>query len=201
MDAQVNTTVNPRGQYFEAGAVVLNRKTMTAYSGLSERAHKEAALLWQKATGYDLVLFDTNDFDQHRLHHTSHLLFIGTGTYLTFLPLIITESFPIKGYALVAPDLIIESDRKRVLDRLLSDGLTLIELASEQVFNFVSHAAEIPLEGNQHALLLSTTAFTSLKPNQVEQLKQFVVDIQHVDLSTLELLGGGSVVSIINQLF
>jgi len=154
---------------------------MTAYCALSDRAHKEVALLWQKVTGYELVLFDSMDIEGCRLHHTTHLLFIGSG------------------YAMVSTDLIAERDRTRVLDKLRSEGLDLVEMNQQQVY--ATHSREIRNREGHPVLIMPSTGFNSLTKEQLAQLRRHVADIKHIDYATLEDLGGGSVGSVINDLF
>jgi len=151
---------------------------------LSERAHKEVTELWQKLMGYDMIVFNYAPIDgDTRVHHTAHMFFLGSG------------------YALLAPELISEEDRPRVLDRLKLDGIEVIPISTQQVFHFCAQAFEAKDGDGNLRLVMSSTAYSAFTKEQLTKLQTYVKDVTHVDLSTLEVLGGGGVHAVVGRLY
>jgi arginine deiminase len=184
-----------------AGSLVLDRVNKVAYSMLSERTSREAALEWAQRTGYEVVLMEgLLGSDDIPISHTDMILSIGTS------------------FAVICEESITsETERGAVVARLRSTGRTVIPISFQQVKSFCGNILELrgvasesqgqgEGEGQQprrelSVLFMSSTAYHNFTQDQRETLAKCVDKIVHVDISLIETVGGGGVRSCLAELF
>eukprot|EP01118_Nematostelium_gracile_P019959 TRINITY_DN9490_c0_g1_i1.p1 TRINITY_DN9490_c0_g1~~TRINITY_DN9490_c0_g1_i1.p1 ORF type:complete len:138 (-),score=39.50 TRINITY_DN9490_c0_g1_i1:22-435(-) len=135
---------------------------------------------------YELIIF-TSYFREEELSpeilHTNRVLQIGTG------------------YAIFCADAVREEkDREKIIQKLKSTGREVITLSIGQMQNLCGQCHELSTKKDELLLVMSTRAYETLSPEQLSSLRKYVT-IVHSPISTIEKIGGGSVASIINDLY
>jgi len=173
--------------FLEFSGLVLDRVSKVAYVSLSTRCHRPVAELWAKLMNYELIVFrsyHSGEPGSPEILHTNRVLQIGTG-YALFCGAAVKD----------------EVERKIVLEKLKSTGhRVVIDLSLEQLWNLCGQCHEVQSRSGDLVLAMSTRAYNNLTQSQRTSLQEFV-KIIHAPLDTLEKIGGGSVSSIINDLF
>ena len=67
----------------------------------------------------------------------------------------------------------------------------IIDISMEQMAAFAGNMLQVLTQKGQKLLIMSTRAFESLTPKQIDLLDDYVT-LFHFDLSTIEANGGGS---------
>jgi len=169
------------GKYLEFSALCLDRIHKIAYVSPSHRCSADVAAAWANELKYELVVFNAVA-DGHAVHHTSAVLFIGTG-------------FAIFASSLVKD----EKERAHVTEKLKATGHEIIEIDLHQVKSYCSEGVELNVNGTT-IFVLSENAYHGFTDAQRATIEKHT-KIIHSNLDNLEKFGGGSVGGIINQLF
>jgi hypothetical protein len=74
---------------------------------------------------------------------------------------------------------------------LKKSGLEIIEISRKQMSDFAGNMIQLQNPDGRKFLVMSDTAFNSLRDNQKETLLQYN-EIIHSNVSTIEHVGGGS---------
>ncbi|MDD3287576.1 MAG: arginine deiminase-related protein [Alphaproteobacteria bacterium] len=165
------------------GVFVLDHLNKEAFVARSHRTDDELIKLWGRIADYTPVIFDTCDSNTGRpIYHTNVICHIGTG------------------YAAVSLDMIVPTDRKKVLRQLERHNEVII-LTSEQVKNFSGNALEVVGHDGMRHLALSERAYSALTEKQIEQYSQHVSGFIKAPIPTIEKHGGGSVRCMVCELF
>lgn len=170
------SSLEDRGEYLEGtGSLVLDRPNSLAFACRSPRTTDGAVSDWEKATGWDVILFDAADRDGRPVYHTNVLLSLGTS------------------FALLCADAIAPADRDRVIAAIEDSGRTLINVSLDQMERFACNAIELRATDARPMVALSTTALDSLSTDQRETLERLGGELVAVPIPTIERVGGGSV--------
>jgi len=164
------------------GSMVLDRVNKVAYSTLSPRTSKEAALNWAKIKGYELHLFETVSHTGKPVYHTDLVMNIGTTL------------------AIVCADCIVEEYRADVL-AALGKTHTVMELSMEQLQLFCGNVLEVLGDDDARMLAMSSAAYAAFSTEQLSVIEQHYERIIHAPLPTLEMYGGGSARCCLAELF
>ena len=158
------------------GSIVLDRINRKAFAALSDRTDARALEHFCDQLDFEPVAFQafqTVDNQRLPIYHTNVMMSIGSG------------------YAVVCLDCIDSGEeRKQVVDAIAQDGLELIAITEEQVNQFAGNMLELTGDDSP-VLVMSTSAYQSLVPEQIEKLQQHTT-LLHAPLSTIETCGGGS---------
>lgn len=165
------------------GSLVLDRVNRVAYVAISERSDKGLAEHWGKLNKYEVVSFDAKDRNGDPIYHTNVMMSIGTEA------------------ALVCKDSLSTEDWEKVSSSLTNTGRVIVEITMEQMECFACNCLEVRNWKFFPALVMSTRAYRSLREDQLEVLREHFDGIYHVDLTTIEDVGGGSVRCCIAELF
>jgi len=160
------------GKYLEFSSLCLDRIHKIAYLTPSQRCNAEVATAWAKELKYELVTFHAFA-DGHPVHHTSAVLFIGTG-YAVFASSLVKD----------------EKERAYVLEKLKATGCEVVEIDLKQVRNYCSEGVEFNVNGGR-ILVLSDQAYRGFTDAQRAILEKHA-KIIHSNLDNLEKFGGGS---------
>ncbi|HEX8269239.1 MAG TPA: arginine deiminase-related protein [Flavobacterium sp.] len=181
------TEAETDGYFLEGtGSVLLDRPNSKAYCALSPRADEE--LFIELCEDFDLapVIFEAyhNVGGERKLiYHTNVMMCIG-------------ETF-----AVICADAIDDKkERKMVLDNLKKDEKEIILITEAQVDNFAGNMLELRGENDKRYVVMSTAAYKSLKPTQIEKL-EYHCEIIHSSLDTIEACGGGSARCMMAEVF
>ena len=156
------------------GSLVLDRMYRVAFACLSPRTHPDVLAEFSRQTGYRVVSFHAADAD-------------GTPVYHTNVMMCIADTFAVVCLAAINdPD-----ERLMVRHELERLSKRVIDISPEQMANFAGNMLMVMTKKGQKLLVMSTRAFKSLTPKQVDLLDDYVT-LFHFDLSVIEANGGGS---------
>ena len=175
------TSFEEKKMYLEGtSSMVLDRKNKIAYSCLSSRTNLEMLNIWSSERGYKIKFFHAY-YQNKPVYHTNVLMWIGD---------------QIIGLS----SSLIEENVLNELKSSFSKDSELILFDEHQIACFCGNMIQLN-KGKNKYLLLSKTAHESLNKNQVTILNRFYDDLIIQDISTIEMIGGGSVRCMIQELF
>lgn len=164
------------------GSMVLDRAGAVAYIARSRRTDEDLAKAWCGRMGFEPVFFDTVDHDGRPVYHTSLMMWIGTDV------------------AGIGSGLIVEGDRKRVLEKL-SKTHEVLEFENAQIRAFCGNAIEARTQDDQHVLIMSDGAYRALTSDQISRINRYYTKVVSTPIPTIETYGGASVGHMIQELF
>ena len=175
------TSFEEKKMYLEGtSSMVLDRKNKIAYSCLSSRTNLEMLNIWSSERGYKIKFFYAY-YQNKPVYHTNVLMWIGDQI------IGLTSS-------------LIEENVLNELKLSFSEDSELILFDEHQIACFCGNMMQLNKDKDKY-LLLSKTAHESLNKNQVTILNRFYDDLIIQDISTIEMIGGGSVRCMIQELF
>lgn len=175
------TDAEKEDRYLEGtGSMVLDRDSRICYACLSPRTDKELLEKFCNKLGYELISFTALDEKNNPIYHTNVVMCIG-------------ESFMV-----ICLDCIPNKDRQHLI--IQSTSKQIIPISREQMNHFAGNMLEVYNNKNEHLLVMSSTAYQSLKPEQITQLEKFA-NIVHSPIPTIEEFGGGSVRCMMAEIF
>ena len=165
------------------GVLIQDHVNRRVYVARSLRSDDELLKAWQDKTGYEAIIFDTEDpVAKKPIYHTNVMMHIGSG------------------YAAICPEVIKASDRERVMSEL-SRTHEVIKLSYAQMLDFCGNALEVSGSGQTKYLALSTRAYEALDEKQRATYLKHVSGFVHAPIPTIEKYGGGSVRCMMCELF
>ncbi|SEG19104.1 citrulline utilization hydrolase CtlX [Flavobacterium urumqiense] len=181
------TSAEEDGFFLEGtGSLLLDRGNRKAYCALSPRADEELFIEFCEDFDYAPVIFEafqTVNGERKLIYHTNVMMCLG-------------ETF-----AVICSDCIDDKkERKMVLDNLKENGKEIILITEAQVNNFAGNMLEVRGADDKRYLVMSTSAYQSLTPKQIAQLKNHA-EIVSSSLDTIEACGGGSARCMMAEIF
>ncbi len=169
------THFEQEGKFLEGtGSMVLDRMHRVAFACLSPRTHPDVLAEFSRQTGYRTVVFHATDAGGKAVYHTNVLMCIA-------------ETFAVVCLAAISnPD-----ERLMVRQELESLNKRIIDITLEQMASFAGNMLQVQTQKGQKLLVMSTRAFESLTPKQIDLLDDYAT-LFHFDLSMIEGNGGGS---------
>ncbi|MEY8861095.1 citrulline utilization hydrolase CtlX [Tenacibaculum singaporense] len=168
------------------GSMILDRHNRKAYCALSPRADEELFIEFCEDFEYTPVIFTANQTVEGRREAIYH----------TNVMMCVAETF-----AVVCLDSIDDKkEKKNVLKHLKSDGKEVIAISEQQVTQFAGNMLQVKGTNDEQYLVMSSSAFNSLNPNQVKVIEKHC-KIVHSSLETIETCGGGSVRCMMAEVF
>ncbi len=168
------------------GSVVKDRVHQKAYCALSDRAHEELILEFCEDFHCTPVIFTAyQSVDKQRLpiYHTNVMMCIA------------------EEYAIICLDSIDDiEERKNVVYHLEETGKEVVEITEEQMHSFAGNMLQVAGKDGQRYLVMSSSAYNSLRPEQLETLEKYN-PVVHSSLKTIETCGGGSARCMIAEVF
>ena len=169
------THFEQEGKFLEGtGSLVLDRMNRVAFASLSPRTHPDVLAEFSRQTGYRTVSFRSADANEKAVYHTNVIMCIAD----TFAVVCLT--------AITDPD-----ERLMVRQELEKLGKRVIDISLDQMANFAGNMLMIKTKKGEKLLVMSTRAFESLTPKQIDLLDDYAT-LLHFDLSIIEGNGGGS---------
>ena len=168
------------------GSLVLDRVNKIAYACYSSRTKDEVILAFEKLTAYTVIRFkayQNHEGQRLPIYHTNVMMSIGD-----FFVLICAEAID---------DL---NERERVLESFRNQSKEIILINEYQLNDFAGNILQVKNKNNLFFLVMSTRAFQSLNTQQKVQLEKYGT-LLHSDLTTIEMLGGGSARCMIAEIF
>jgi hypothetical protein len=181
------TAAEDSGIFLEGtGSLILDRVHKKAYCALSSRADEELFIEFCEDFEYTPVIFTANqtvDGSRLPIYHTNVMMCLA-------------ETF-----AVICLDSIDDKkERKAVLNHLKEDGKEIIAISEAQMHSFAGNMLQVLGSNETPYLVMSSTAYKSLTPDQLSKIEQHC-EIIHADLSTIETCGGGSARCMMAEVF
>ena len=165
------------------GSMIFDHPNKTAYACLSPRTDKKLFIEHCKRIGYKPLYFTASDQQGHLVYHTNVMLTIGDK-----FAVICLES--IKNNA----------EQNAIVQQLEKDGHEIITISFEQMEAFAGNMLQVESRGGKTFLVMSKTAYASLKCMQIEQIEQYT-SILSVAIPTIEMIGGGSARCMLAEIY
>ena len=181
------TAAEDSGIFLEGtGSLILDRVHKKAYCALSSRADEELFIEFCEDFEYTPVIFTANQTVEGKrlpIYHTNVMMCLA-------------ETF-----AVICSDSIDDKKaRKAVLNHLKEDGKEVIAISEVQMHSFAGNMLQVLGSNETSYLVMSTTAYESLQPDQLSKIRKHC-EIIHADLSTIEPCGGGSARCMMAEVF
>lgn len=93
-----------------------------------------------------------------------------------------------------------ESERNNVIETIKNSGKELIEISEDQMQNFAGNMLQVHNKSGEKFLVMSESAYKSLKPEQVSSIEKYC-EIIYSDLEVIETNGGGSARCMLAEVF
>ena len=93
-----------------------------------------------------------------------------------------------------------ELEREKVQEVIKSTDKEVIEISEDQMHQFAGNMLQVQNEEGTQFLVMSQTAYKSLKKEQIEKIESYC-EIIYADLNTIELNGGGSARCMLAEVF
>jgi hypothetical protein len=168
------------------GSLILDRVNRKAYCALSPRADEDLLIEFCEDFEYMPIPFVANQSvngDRLPIYHTNVMMCVA------------------EKLAVVCFDSIDDKKQKNLVSQsLLEDGKTIINISEEQMHQFAGNMLEVTSSKGEKYLVMSSTAYNSLTPEQIEQINKHL-KILHSPIPTIETLGGGSTRCMMAEVF
>ena len=168
------------------GSMILDRANKFIYASISTRTSLKLLNEFAQKISYEVISFKSH----HNKSNDSPLI------YHTNVMLCLASSFVV-----ICMDAIIDkNERERVSQKLAESNKKMIEISFDQMNSFAGNMLEVQNNMGKKYLMMSSTAYQSLLPEQLNQIQEFV-EIIHSPLDTIETLGGGSARCMMAEIF
>lgn len=165
------------------GSIIFDHNSKIAYACLSPRTDSDLFTKTCSILGYKPVFFNSIDKLGKEIYHTNVMMNIGNG------------------YAVICLESISDKpERERVKNFLKSSGKELIDISYDQMNSFCGNMIELEVPHKKNILVMSQSAFNSLKSSQKNALEQYC-ELFPINVATIEKIGGGSVRCMISEIF
>lgn len=176
IDATLDFSSNEEQDRFleGTGSMVLDRDVRIAYACLSPRTHRKVLLDFCEKMGYTPEVFTAVDAAGRPIYHTNVMMCVADRYVVVCL-----DSVP-------AP-----KERELLVATICSSGKTVVPITLDQMNHFAGNMLQVHNDKGEKLLIMSSQAYESLTPEQVQALQNFN-RIIHAPLTTIETNGGGS---------
>jgi len=168
------------------GSMILDHVNQIAYCALSERADEELFIEFCEDFEYTPCTFNayqTVGENRLKIYHTNVMMCIADR------------------YAVVCLECVDDAAERKQLKKYLKDsGKTIITITEEQMHHFAGNMLQIGDRDGNPILVMSDTAYKSLRPEQLRTLESFN-PIVHPELIIIEQCGGGSARCMMAEIF
>lgn len=178
--------IESEGEVVEGtGSLVCDYATQTAFAAMSPRTTSKAMDAFDELSGYSSVRFRSYGPDGELIYHTNVMMTMADT------------------FAVIGLNTIDDNDRDHVRRVLHELGKDLIELSNDQVYHhFAGNMLQLSNEQGEKFLVMSSTAYRSLTPEQIEK-----ITVEHQNtiipcpLNMIEKIGGGSARCMMAEIF
>lgn len=168
------------------GSMILDHVNQIAYCALSERADEELFIEFCEDFEYTPCTFNayqTVGEDRLKIYHTNVMMCVADH------------------YAVVCLECVDDAAERKQLKKYLKDsGKTIVVITEEQMHHFAGNMLQIGDRDGNPILVMSDTAYKSLRPEQLRTLESFN-PIVHPELNIIEQCGGGSARCMMAEIF
>lgn len=165
------------------GSMVLDRDKKIAYACLSPRTNQIVLNEFCHTMQYDGVSFIAVDAAGAPIYHTNVMMCVADK------------------YVVICLDSITNLSEQEMVKKSITDaGKTIIEIGFNQMNQFAGNMLQVNNSKNDKFLVMSSQAYHSLTPAQINQIEYFN-PIIHSDITTIETNGGGSARCMMAEIF
>lgn len=174
-------------KYLEGtGSMIFDHDNKIAYGSVSLRLDEELFRKFCAEFGFTPVVFHSyQNAGEERLpiYHTNVMMCVADKFVVICLDCIDDET-----------------ERQKVIDSIKNSGKELIEISEDQMQNFAGNMLQVQNNSGEKFLVMSQSAYKSLKPEQVSAIEKYS-EIIYSDLETIETNGGGSARCMLAEVF
>jgi len=185
IDQTVDLTSHEADQVFleGTGSMVLDRDNKIAYACLSPCTDKKLLQEFCDRMHYRAASFTAVDNNNQPIYHTNVMMCVADE------------------YVVICLDSIIDCAEKEFIANTISQtGKQIIEISLAQMNHFAGNMLQVHNASGQKFLVMSSQAYHSLKPLDIQAIEQFN-PIIHSDITTIETNGGGSARCMMAEVF
>lgn len=174
-------------KYLEGtGSMIFDHDNKIAYGSVSLRLDEELFRKFCAEFGFTPVVFhsyQTAGEERLPIYHTNVMMCVADKFVVICLDCIDDET-----------------ERQNVIDSIKNSGKELIEISEDQMQNFAGNMLQVQNKNGEKFLVMSQSAYKSLKPEQVSAIEKYS-EIIYSDLETIETNGGGSARCMLAEVF
>jgi hypothetical protein len=156
------------------GSMVFDHQNKLIYACISPRTYINPLKTVADLLNYDFLNFNAETKPGRAIYHTNVLMCVAENFVVVCL-----EAIPSN------------NDKTSLIQSFEKTNKTIIEITLDQMHQFAGNMLEVFVKGIS-LLIMSATAYNSLKPNQIEKLEAFS-KIEIFNIPTIEYYGGGSI--------
>lgn len=166
------------------GSLIFDHQNKTVYAAISPRTDEIVFNEVANELGYKAIAFTSYGKTGELIYHTNVMMCIGDK------------------YIILGEDTIDKNHREQVLSAVKYSGKEIIKLSNNQIYNhFAGNMLQLENGNGETILVMSQTAYDSLKPSQLERLNELNDHIIWASIPTIERIGGGSARCMLAELF
>lgn len=172
------------GRFLEGtGSMVIDHDEKMIYAAISERTSLPLLEKYAATNHYQAIVFLATDKEGRPVYHTNVMMALGEGFC------VLCEESIEEEWELIA-----------VRQLLQSTGHRIIPITREQMQSFAGNLLQVKNSKGELILLLSQTAYNSLRKEQKEILES-LTRLLPISIPTIEQVGGGSVRCMVAEVF
>lgn len=165
------------------GSIIFDHPHQLAYACLSPRTDADLLERLCQAIGYQKVVFRSVDGQGQDVYHTNVMMALG-------------ETFVV-----ICLDSVRDAAERDMLeDKFAETGKEIVAISLEQMNAFAGNMLQVRNTEGQTILVMSSTAYQALKPEQIQQLEKHT-RLLHAPIHTIETYGGGSARCMMAEVF
>lgn len=183
-DVQDWSEYEAEGRFLEGtGSMVIDHDNKMIYAAVSERTNLSVLEKYAATNNYQAIVFLATDKNGQPVYHTNVMMALGSAFC------VLCEEAIEEEWELIA-----------VRQLLESTGFTIIPITREQMHAFAGNMLEVKNKKAENVLVLSQTAFDSLRKEQKQMLEAYA-KLLPIAVPTIEQVEGGSVRCMMAEIF
>jgi hypothetical protein len=172
------------GRFLEStGSMIMDRVYNLVYACVSPRTDPELMKAFCEFVGAESIIFNSVDANGQDIYHTNVMMALGE----TFMVICMETIHD-------------EAERKKIIDASSLTNKEIIEITFDQVVAFAGNMLQVRNDEGETFLVMSQQAYESLRPDQIERIKQHT-NILYSPINTIEKIGGGSARCMMAEIF
>jgi hypothetical protein len=183
-DVQDWSEFEAEGRFLEGtGSMLIDHDNKMIYAAISERTNISVLEKYAHTNGFQAIVFLATDKNGRPVYHTNVVMTLG------------------ENFAVLCEEAIDEEWELIAVRQLLeSTGHSIIAITREQMHGFAGNMLELKNKKGENILVLSQTAFDTLRKEQKQMLEAYA-RLLPVAVPTIEQVEGGSVRCMMAEIF
>lgn len=175
------------GKFLEGtGSMIFDHDNKIAYGSVSLRLDEKLFRDFCEKFGFEPVVFhsfQTANNVRLPIYHTNVMMCVADRFVVICLDCIDDET-----------------ERNKVAETIKNSGKEIVEISEEQMQQFAGNMLQVQNSEGKKFLVMSETAYKSLKPEQISAIEKYS-EIIYSNLETIEINGGGSARCMLAEVF